>query len=58
MIPTLGNHDFYPPNYQPFHASFTNHLHELGEIFRAFVTDNEAIEKFKEYGYFKVSLPE
>lgn len=27
LIPTLGNHDFYPPNYQPFNVTFTDHLH-------------------------------
>eukprot|EP00347_Sterkiella_histriomuscorum_P003902 403362501 len=58
LIPTLGNHDFYPPNYQPFNVTFTDHLHQIGEIFRTFVTDNEAIEKFKEYGYYKTSFPE
>jgi hypothetical protein len=54
----LGNHDFYPPNYQLFNATFSNHLHEISEIFRMFIADNEAIEKFKEYGYFKINMPE
>ena len=57
VIPTVGNHDFYPPNYQAFNVTFTDHLHQIGEIWRMFVEDNEAIQRFKEYGYYITPLP-
>lgn len=43
LIPALGNHDFYPPNYQSFNQTMTNHLHHIGETWRMFVDDNDAI---------------
>ncbi|CDW90552.1 ser thr protein phosphatase family protein [Stylonychia lemnae] len=57
VIPTVGNHDFYPPNYQAFNATFTDHLHQISEIWRMFLSDNDAIQKFTEYGYYKTDMP-
>ena len=56
LIPALGNHDFHPPNYQSFNVTFSSHLQEIADIWD-FCLDEQALTKFKEYGYYKIALP-
>lgn len=56
MIPTLGNHDFHPPNIQTFNISFSEHLNIIGDMWSPYIP-KEAMKKFKEYGYYRMDLP-
>ncbi len=43
IIPALGNHDFYPVNIQKFNVSNSEHLHNIGETWRLFIDNEDAI---------------
>ena len=59
IVVSIGNHDFEPANFQEFKEANSEYLKNLSRIWeRSFMGQEEALIKFREFGYFAVDAPQ